>query len=68
MDDDSPYLGALEGRTAGRRVVRRLPARPGERGVWPEETPDALLDRLASRGIHAPWSHQAEAAAAAAEA
>jgi DEAD/DEAH box helicase domain-containing protein len=65
MDDDSPYLGALEGRTAGRRVVRRLPARPGERGVWPEETPDALLDRLASRGIHAPWSHQAEAAAAA---
>lgn len=65
MDDDSPYLGALEGRTAGRRVVRRLPARPGERGVWPEETPDALLDRLASRGIDAPWSHQAEAAAAA---
>jgi DEAD/DEAH box helicase domain-containing protein len=65
MDDDSAYLGALEGRTAGRRVVRRLPARPGERGVWPEETPDALLDRLASRGIHAPWSHQAEAAAAA---
>jgi DEAD/DEAH box helicase domain-containing protein len=65
MDDDSPYLGALEGRTAGRRVVRRLPARAGERGVWPEETPDALLDRLASRGIHAPWSHQAEAAAAA---
>jgi DEAD/DEAH box helicase domain-containing protein len=65
MDDDSPFLGALEGRTAGRRVVRRLPARAGERGAWPEETPDALLDRLASRGIDAPWSHQAEAAAAA---
>ena len=65
MDDDSPYLGALEGRTAGRRVVRRLAAQAGERGVWPEATPDALLDRLASRGINAPWSHQAEAAAAA---
>ena len=65
MDDDSPYLGALEGRNAGRRVVRRLAARAGERGVWPEATPDALLDRLASRGINAPWSHQAEAAAAA---
>ena len=66
MDDEAAgALGALGARAAGRRVVRQLPARPGERGLWPTGTPEALRDRLAARGIEAPWSHQAEAAAAA---
>lgn len=66
MDDEAAgVLGALRARASGRRVVRQLPARPGERGVWPGGAPEALLDRLAARGIEAPWSHQSEAAAAA---
>lgn len=66
MDDEAAgALGALGTRAAGRRVVHRIPARPGEHGVWPVGTPGALLERLAERGITAPWSHQAEAAAAA---
>lgn len=66
MDDEAAgALGSLAARAAGRRVVRRLPARSGERGHWPPDTPEALLERLTARGIAAPWSHQAEAAAAA---
>lgn len=66
MDDDPlTGLGPLAPRSAGRRVIRYLPARPGEQGTWPEGTPAALLDRLAERGITAPWAHQAAAAEAA---
>ena len=64
-DDPLLGLGSLSSRAAGRRVVRRLPARPGETGAWPDGTPEALLERLATHGITAPWSHQAQAAAAA---
>ena len=66
MDDEAAgALGALRARAAGRKVIRRIAARPGERGIWPDGTPAALLERLAACGIEAPWSHQAEAAAAA---
>ena len=67
MHDDPAdrALGALAGRASGRRVIRQLPARSGERGTWPEGTPEPLVERLATRGITAPWSHQAEAAGAA---
>jgi len=66
MDDEAATaLGSLAVRAAGRRVIRRIPARPGEKAPWPEGTPDALIARLAQRGIDAPWTHQAVAAEAA---
>ena len=66
MDDEAAgALGLLASRSAGRKVIRRIPERPGVRGAWPEGTPVTLLERLAARGITAPWSHQADAAAAA---
>lgn len=64
-DEAADALGSLASRAAGRRVIRRIPARPGVRGEWPEGTPDSLITRLADRGIDAPWSHQAAAAQAA---
>jgi DEAD/DEAH box helicase domain-containing protein len=65
-DMDGPgALGSLAGRPAGRRVSRHLPPRPGKRSAWPAGTPGVLIDRLAARGIDAPWSHQAQAAEAA---
>ena len=66
MDDPAAgALGSLAGRQSGRTVVRQIPARKGERSDWPPDTPPALLERLAARGIEAPWSHQAKAAEAA---
>ncbi len=67
MQDDpgAAALGALATRPAGRRVIRHLPARPGERGEWPRETPALVIDRLSQRGIEAPWAHQSTAAASA---
>ena len=49
--DDSPVT-----------YVRQLPARPGEMVDWPTWTPDALRERLVSRGVTRPWAHQARAA------
>ena len=58
-------LGALSARPAGRRVITELAARPGQRAAWPDDVPEALIERLAARGISAPWVHQAQAAEAA---
>jgi DEAD/DEAH box helicase domain-containing protein len=41
-------------------------AERGETTVpWPQWVPDTLVDRLAARGVAAPWRHQAEAASTA---
>lgn len=61
---DDP-LGALADRPAGRRVIREIPARSGQRGAWPADTPGILIEQLGERGISAPWAHQVEAAEAA---
>ena len=64
-DPDRSALGLLAGRPAGRRVVRAMPARAGQRDEWPTETPNLLVEALAARGITAPWAHQSAAARAA---
>ncbi|WP_164700893.1 DEAD/DEAH box helicase, partial [Modestobacter sp. KNN46-3] len=42
--------------------VHRLPARPSRLAEWPEWVGTPLRDRLAERGVPAPFSHQVEAA------
>ncbi|GAA1761738.1 DEAD/DEAH box helicase [Luedemannella helvata] len=42
--------------------VERLPARAGVGVPWPQWVPQGLRERLADRGVVAPWRHQAEAA------
>lgn len=42
--------------------VERVPARPGRTVPWPGWVPEELRNRLAARGIPAPWSHQEAAA------
>jgi DEAD/DEAH box helicase domain-containing protein len=42
--------------------VEFLPERVGRAVPWPTWTPDALRERLAERGVVAPWEHQAVAA------
>jgi len=42
--------------------VERVPARPGQPGAWPDWVAPLLVDRLALRGIAAPWRHQEAAA------
>ena len=61
---DDP-IGFLGSRPGGRRVVHRIPPRPGRRSDWPAGIPGIVIDRLAERGIGAPWAHQGEAAEAA---
>jgi DEAD/DEAH box helicase domain-containing protein len=57
---------SLRARSAGARVIHRLPARAGSTSPWPTDTPRLLVEHLAQRGITAPWSHQTDVAAAAA--
>jgi DEAD/DEAH box helicase domain-containing protein len=42
--------------------VEHIPARAGRTTSWPDWAPQLLVERLAGRGIAAPWEHQAEAA------
>jgi DEAD/DEAH box helicase domain-containing protein len=42
--------------------VEEVPPRGGRAGRWPEWAPSVLVERLAARGIAAPWEHQAAAA------
>ena len=54
----------LDDTRAGRPVhVEHLPPRLGREAPWPSWVPAVLTGALADRGIRAPWSHQAEAAA-----
>ncbi len=42
--------------------VRTLPAQAGRRVDWPDWVAPALVDRLRTLGVSAPWEHQAAAA------
>jgi DEAD/DEAH box helicase domain-containing protein len=42
--------------------VEHIPARAGTSAPWPEWVPTQVVDIFASRGISAPWTHQATAA------
>src|SRR5260370_41167065 len=49
---------------AGRPVhVEHIPARAGCEAPWPQGVPAQVIDAFAARGIPAPWTHQAAAAA-----
>lgn len=39
--------------------IADLPARDGQTAPWPQWVPQWLLDALAGRDIHSPWTHQA---------
>lgn len=45
--------------------LRTIPARVGTTAPWPDWVAPVLLERLAARGVTAPWVHQAAAAGAA---
>jgi DEAD/DEAH box helicase domain-containing protein len=42
--------------------VERVPARAGRPAAWPDWVAPLLVERLALRGIQAPWQHQVAAA------
>ena len=53
----------LDDPRAGRPVhVEHIPARAGREVPWPSWVPAEITGAFASRGIRAPWSHQADAA------
>jgi DEAD/DEAH box helicase domain-containing protein len=53
----------LDGARTGRPVhVEHIPARAGREVSWPPWIPAEIISAFAGRGIHAPWSHQAEVA------
>jgi DEAD/DEAH box helicase domain-containing protein len=53
----------LDDARAGRPVhVEHIPARTGREVPWPPWVPAEIISAFAGRGIHAPWSHQAEVA------
>ena len=53
----------LDDARAGRPVhVEHIPARAGREVPWPLWVPDEIVGAFRSRGVSAPWSHQAEIA------
>jgi DEAD/DEAH box helicase domain-containing protein len=53
----------LDDARAGRPVhVEHIPARAGREVPWPRWVPAEVISAFGSRGIDAPWSHQAEVA------
>ncbi len=53
----------LDDARAGRPVhVEHIPARAGREVPWPLWVPDVIIGAFRSRGVSAPWSHQAEVA------
>ena len=53
----------LDDTRAGHPVhVEHIPARTGREVPWPPWVPAEITSAFADRGIHAPWSHQAEVA------
>ena len=53
----------LDDARAGQPVhVEHIPARAGREVTWPPWVPTEIVSAFAARGIHAPWSHQAEVA------
>ena len=53
----------LDDAHAGRPVhVEHIPARAGREVSWPPWVRAEIISAFAGRGIHAPWSHQAEVA------
>jgi DEAD/DEAH box helicase domain-containing protein len=42
--------------------VEHIPARAGREVPWPPWVPAEIISAFAGRGIHGPWSHQAEVA------
>jgi DEAD/DEAH box helicase domain-containing protein len=42
--------------------VEHIPARAGRQVPWPPWVPAEIISAFTGRGIHAPWSHQAEVA------
>ncbi|MEN3361409.1 MAG: box helicase protein [Mycobacteriales bacterium] len=47
---------------SGLTHVEDVPPREGRATAWPDWVPTLLVERLATRGISAPWEHQATAA------
>ena len=60
-----PALSALRAaQHAGELVhLEHIPGRPGQTTSWPQSIRPEVAAALAARGVEAPWTHQAQAAA-----
>ena len=63
--EDSTALTVLRGAQHAMELVHleHIPGREGQTTSWPDSVRHEVTGALASRGIRAPWTHQAEAAA-----
>lgn len=72
VDPTDPDLFGCAGPTLERlrdegriRHVHTVPKRAADTARWPDWVPDVVVERLAARGVTAPWAHQVAAAEAA---